>query len=362
MPSPGQSIRADYRGPAVDITIWVCFVVSGLATLSKILTKMSRHKSRMRFRNLQLDDLLLAMALMFSTGQTIAVSREVAFGLGTKLDQVDTKSISSFEQAAYASEISYICAIVMAKTASFLFALNLQPSPVYRRILQSGLALTLVWSVIAILGVSFQCRLPLSWKVISGKCINQPAFWTFVETMSASIDVSLGLVLCSIVWILQMSRTKYVLVAVFAARIIIIPPITLRIIYIFKADREHRVAHWNTTMADASVAICTSVTMSTSILITCIPFLKPLIEHLQPGWSTSDVRRGIGYSIMAGKTVIGSKQFPNGSVLRSKVAEEQSDTVIMGSESLGDSASVQGERTQFPLNFLTNATDSHTSL
>jgi hypothetical protein len=43
------------------------------------------------------------------------------------------------------------------------------------------------------------------------------------------------------------------------------------------------------------------------------------MDNLQPGWSTSDVVRGVGYNIMTGKSAIKSGQYPMGSVVSNEV-------------------------------------------
>ena len=68
-----------------------------------------------------------------------------------------------------------------------------------------------------------------------------------------------------------------------------IPAVILRIYYIYHGDGH---------MGDEEdrVAIATAIAMNTSVLVTCLPFLKPLMEQLQPGWATSDIRHGVGCS------------------------------------------------------------------
>lgn len=51
--------------------------------------------------------------------------------------------------------------------------------------------------------------------------------------------------------------------------------------------------------ADWLVAVSTQVAMNVSIIVACVPFLKPLMDHLQPGWSTSNVRTGLGFNTIA---------------------------------------------------------------
>lgn len=76
-------------------------------------------------------------------------------------------------------------------------------------------------------------------------------------------------------------------------------------------------------MKETDVAIATTLLMNTSLIMTCIPFLKPLMDNLQPGWSTSDVVRGVGYNMMYGKnTTIRSGQYPMGSVVSGQVRSD----------------------------------------
>lgn len=50
------------------------------------------------------------------------------------------------------------------------------------------------------------------------------------------------------------------------------------------------------------------------------------MDNLQPGWSTSDVVRGVGYNMMYGKnTTIRSGQYPMGSVVSNQVRSNGSD-------------------------------------
>lgn len=88
-----------------------------------------------------------------------------------------------------------------------------------------------------------------------------------------------------------------------------------RLIYIYRADAPYGSGDWDPTSKEAEVAIATAVLMNTSVVMTCVPFLKPLMEHLQPGWSTNDVVKGVGYNAIYGKGSIHSGQYPMGSVI-----------------------------------------------
>lgn len=64
MPSPGNSINGDNRGPAIDITVWICFIICALSIVAKVWTKLGRGGQKIHVGKLQLDDYLLVVSLV----------------------------------------------------------------------------------------------------------------------------------------------------------------------------------------------------------------------------------------------------------------------------------------------------------
>lgn len=314
----------DHQGPKVNIAVWVCYVISGLAVTAKILSKLGRSQRHIRLTNLELDDFVLAGAFIFATGQSIAVSQQVSAGLGDHIATLDSQHLQSYEKAGFSSEIMYICTLAAAKIAACLFALNLQPHSRSKLVIRGLMGIVLVWTIISTFGIAFQCEIPRTWTLTTNQCFNQPAFWTFVEVLNGFTDLMLIAILCSIVWILK-TRAKIMLLCVFAARALIIIPISFRLVHIYEADISHSSANWDPTMAETTTAISTAVLMNASLVLTCVPFLKPLMEALQPGWSSSDVVQGMGYNFMYGKSAMKSGQYPIGSVISERSAHRRDE-------------------------------------
>lgn len=67
--------------------------------------------------------------------------------------------------------------------------------------------------------------------------------------------------------------------------------------------------------ADPSVAIASAVAMNIAILATCVPFLKPLMDQLMGGWSTSNVRVEGEYATSLAYASELSSRYPPGSVI-----------------------------------------------
>lgn len=49
------------------------------------------------------------------------------------------------------------------------------------------------------------------------------------------------------------------------------------------------------TSAEWRVSVVTAVSINVSIILSCIPYLKPFINNLQAGWSASNVHTGLGF-------------------------------------------------------------------
>lgn len=95
----------------------------------------------------------------------------------------------------------------------------------------------------------------------------------------------------------------------------IIAPISFRLVHLYTLDRSIDSPQWDPTFQETNIAIATAVLMNTNLVLTCVPFLKPLMEALQPGWSTSDLVKGIGYNATPRRNIIMSGDFPTGSVI-----------------------------------------------
>ncbi|KAF1935602.1 hypothetical protein EJ02DRAFT_516335 [Clathrospora elynae] len=325
---PGPLITPDHQGPRVNIAVWVCFVISGLAVTAKVLTKLGRSQRHIRLANLELDDFVLLTSFIFATGQSIAVSQQVSAGLGDHVATFSSKQLQSYEKAGFSSQILYVCTLAAAKIAACLFALHLQPHSRSKLVVNGLLCIIGLWTLVSILGLAFQCKIPYTWTITSSQCFNQSAFWTFVEIFNGLTDLALSAIFCSIVWILQ-TKTKCMLLCVFAARALIIAPIAFRLVHIYRADISPKSSKWDPSFDETDIAIATAVLMNTSLVLTCVPFLKPLMEALRPGWSTSDVIQGVGYNVMYGKSAISSGQYPIGSVINGRALGIESRTEVI---------------------------------
>lgn len=110
---------------------------------------------------------------MTAIGQTIAVSMQVAHGLGRHTSTLSSSQIADYDQAEYASQILYISATSLAKLAVLQFLTTLARKNLGRLATKAVMAAALVWSLVAILSIAFQCSLPHPWAITSVQCFDQ---------------------------------------------------------------------------------------------------------------------------------------------------------------------------------------------
>lgn len=167
-------------------------VASVLSVFTRIGTKL------WIFRKLTVDDILGIVAMAFCIAETIAISIATENGLGqhmNSLSQVNkikmmkvsdeieppTKRRLSVEskllikiaiQSQYAADLLFIASMCFSKLAIIFFIRYLSPAS-FDRQFSLGLAIFIVlWTVSGVLVSSFECRVPLTWNYINGKCFH----------------------------------------------------------------------------------------------------------------------------------------------------------------------------------------------
>ncbi|PSN61538.1 hypothetical protein BS50DRAFT_639332 [Corynespora cassiicola Philippines] len=291
MGSPGNTITSDHRGPAVNIAVWLCFILCTLCIVAKVWTKLGRRGRELRLSNLQFDDYLLVASLMLMAVYSVIISQQVNAGLGKHVENVEKSALERYEKLDYASHFLYLGAICTANAAGIIFGLMLEPNRPALRLLYGVMGLNILWFIASTLATAFQCAIPATWQSVEGKCFDQATFWTTTDLISVFINMSIFGLLCHIVGILQMSRTKYLLFLLFAMRMLVIVPVTFKIRYIFRTVNAE---HVDATSVNVDIAISSILVVTTTIMATSIPFMKPVMQHLQPGWSTGTVRLSVG--------------------------------------------------------------------
>ncbi|KAL8704961.1 MAG: hypothetical protein Q9201_001907 [Fulgogasparrea decipioides] len=154
-----------------------------------------------------------------------------------------------------------------------------------------------IWTITALLVVAFECKLPAPWSITSsGKCIDLPAFRTYYGIFNIITDIALIALPVSIVIKLQMRASqKAVIIACDASRLSAILAQILQLAYLHTSIPRTQTPD---LLYDLWAPILLGQTvLSFSLLSSCFPFIKFLIDALETGMIRADVNRSAdGYS------------------------------------------------------------------
>ena len=171
-----------------------------------------------------------------------------------------------------------------------------------------------IWTITALFVIAFECKLPTPWSITSNdKCIDLLAFWTYYGIVNIITDIALIALPVSIVINLQMKASKKgVIIACDASRLsYVLPSFSIIEHSHSKKDRPANPLHSSAIIAqiiqlaylhtstpptqnsellyDLWVPILLGQTiLSFSLISSCFPFLKFLIDALETGMIRAD--------------------------------------------------------------------------
>ncbi|MCJ1451252.1 hypothetical protein MMC28_001588 [Mycoblastus sanguinarius] len=284
MPSTPVTLDMGHRGPLISLSSWIMMVVMCISVLLKVASKF------WKVRALQGDDCIILAAMVTAVCSIVATSEQVAAALGQHAKDLSTSQIEKYQKAEYTAQILYLSSLGLAKTGSAIFMKTLARTAINRALINGMASLNIAWVLAGVIGIAFQCQIAHTWAILSNQCFNQPLFWNAIGSFDVLIDVMLIAFPVRVVWDLQMSWSKKALViGVFALRILVIPLTILRLVFLTSASKS-----LDHTYDDFNTVLITEFGMTLGIIMSCLPFLKAILDDLQAGVLTPEVRVASG--------------------------------------------------------------------
>lgn len=318
----------------ISVATWFLAVSTVLSFITRMGTKLVIS------RRVNGDDVVIFAALLFSIGQSIAISFQAS--LNRPIDGLNDSQLQRFQQSAYAAELLYIPSLCLAKLSVALLLRSITPSVPHNRFIFAIGVTTVLWAASSELSVAFQCHLPNPWRFFGNTCVNRKALWNAVGAVNILTDIALILLPFAIVWRLQVSMKRKVVVGgCFAARTLVVVATVAQLFYF-----DHTSDSQDPTLDFWSTAVCTQVVQNLSIITACVPYLKPFFESLESGMIRSDDlrRRGMkfpyafGSGKSAGSTTQGQSLTPSRLAKPPETAHELRDIPSTGNLGFGNHA------------------------
>ncbi|CAO2652760.1 Nn.00g021710.m01.CDS01 [Neocucurbitaria sp. VM-36] len=292
-PIPRQPGSSENVGPFVDVVTWILLITSALAVLTRLITK------RALSRRIDVDDAFVIAALITSIGSGISVSVQTANGLGRDISSLADNQIVAYQKSEYANKLLYIATLAFAKLSIISLLMILTASDLHRNL---GIGLTgfiALWGIASEFVTAFQCGTVEPWRFLGPEvqCLDLTSFWRGMGVINMLTDLALILFPVHVIVTLQMSMGKKItILTFFGARSIDIIASAVQMIYLYGFSSSNPTRNlWMWTLF-------TQIIECITILTSCVPYLRPLLESLPSGLYGSDElrRRGtpseLGYS------------------------------------------------------------------
>ncbi|KAL9564970.1 hypothetical protein ACKAV7_010884 [Fusarium commune] len=271
MLAPREHATATDKAPIVRAMTALLMVIAILAATLRIATRLTTVGS------LGLDDGLVAASTVLAIIQSIIVIFEGSAGLG-KRDGLHNDQVSLIIKSQYASNILFITVLFLTKISATRTIRSMAPRERQRLILITEGVISL-WALGSIIASLFECSLPKPWDYIHGKCFSRALFWTVFDILNIMTDITITGILIDLFKSLQTSRSKkFLVIGVFGCRILITPAIISHIYYFRKATELG-----NPIFDLWAPTVIVQVIQCMSIMVTCVPFLKPFMDSVESG-------------------------------------------------------------------------------
>ncbi|KAF2963012.1 hypothetical protein GQX73_g10560 [Xylaria multiplex] len=261
-----------------EFIIWFLFIAAVFSVGARLGTKYAlAHR-------LGVDDKLIIGSLIIYLAQCIAITVATSADISTSTN--DSNEVSSgFMKAQYASVPLLILALALVKWSNSAFIRQLSPKHIYRRV---SLALATVvgfWLVSAIVTGLLQCSLPRPWDFTDNShCINRQAWWAFTVVLNVITDIGLVILYFFIIVELQLSLARKAgIIVAFSTRLLVVG-ITL-VQLATSLDEGDRVEVSSSLRVPL---VLNQAVISSSVIIACVPYLKPFMQALQIGINRVD--------------------------------------------------------------------------
>ncbi|KAF1976793.1 hypothetical protein BU23DRAFT_587812 [Bimuria novae-zelandiae CBS 107.79] len=287
------------RTPIVQIVTWICLVISILAFFS--------HAS-MKFyltRSFTVETGLLFMGLLFGSAQSIVVSLQASYGFGKPSNTLDNNQLQTVLKCEYADTLLFLCSIAFSKLAVVAFVNGITPGHLHQRSNYAAGAFSVVWLVVSVLIVSFQCQVPHTWDKTSGICINTLNWWLTITILNILSEVALVALEIALVAPVQMMRKRKVFViGLFTCRLLVSIAAAFQL-YLFWQDAtgplkdDYALGYWRSTTGN-QVVLCLA------IITTSLPYAKIFMESFESGLIRIEKPRGLIEQSLDGEGTYGS--------------------------------------------------------
>ncbi|KAH3914062.1 hypothetical protein HBI56_053860 [Parastagonospora nodorum] len=269
------TISMGSRGNVINIVSWMLLAVVVCTLVARFAMKVSMKTKRRRFG---LDDLFIALAALFSFGQTVVVSIESMRALGQHVHDLSAEQIVIYQKAEYVAYILYIANMGCARISICLVIRKVLPGTVPKYTALGFAGFTALWTLSGVIATAFACALPHPWIFVRNtQCYDVTAFVNYIGITNIIVEILLVLIPL-VVWNVRISATRRISVSlVFLARLLVVAVMGVQLYFFNNTDlTDQTYARWPTVLSE-------QIAQNLAIITACLPVLNPFIIKIIAG-------------------------------------------------------------------------------
>ncbi|RAL08249.1 uncharacterized protein BO97DRAFT_398567 [Aspergillus homomorphus CBS 101889] len=286
------------HGAVIKIVSWFLLIVSSGAVVACLLTSWHLLGRKILVLTLLLSTLLSSAI----AGATVSIAATRGLGRPLSEGSLTEDQLAGLQIAIYVTEISHVLTLGLGKLSFIaLFYMVLSGSALTtltRAIFAVGTFLIL-WTLTTVLAVAFQCHPPEVWNLMSGRCLDVTALWTYYGAMNIIIETLLFTVPSVLIYRLRMRLRK---------RLVVIGCLSVRTLDILVSAVQLQYVHGFDPSPSLPSALypwmlCSQVLQTVAIVATCVPYLREFLESFPSGMlKPAGVERTTGLRYGSGST------------------------------------------------------------
>lgn len=139
-----------------------------IAAVARIIV---RYRSK-RFRRLPwTNDIVIFAATFLALGNIVVITTAVASGLGKVACLLNDGDMEQIQLRLFVTTILFILVASISKGSVLLYLHHLAETASQRISVITISTFVVLWTIVGLAGMAFQCESPAPWRIWTGKCI-----------------------------------------------------------------------------------------------------------------------------------------------------------------------------------------------
>ncbi|OJZ90132.1 hypothetical protein ASPFODRAFT_205068 [Aspergillus luchuensis CBS 106.47] len=275
--APFETLSDDNHGPLITLVSVALLIVAIIFVAAKLCSVLYFKQRRSAVHT----PVWLALALLVV--EVIVIQKGVDSGIGRHIDSLSDTAIQTASKYLYAAQLLHVIVLSLSEISTTLLVWKLTPHRGIRQTCRITVGLVAAWTIFAIFGIAFQCKMPDPWLYSSSHCVGKGSILYPISIIHIITELVIVVIPFFMMRNVQLTLTTRVkILAAFSARIIVV---ALAIAYL--ALLPSYLLSTDITWTVVNPMICQQAMTCSTVTIVCLPTLYHIFAGLHSGLITT---------------------------------------------------------------------------